>query len=595
MNENNSKFYIGIDLGTSNTVVSYAQIDNLNAETPEFKIFNIPQIVKPGEILKRPLLPSFIYFPDENEKDRGRYALPWKDDETFIIGEYARKRGGEIPSRQIASAKSWLCNNTVNREEDILPWNSDQVIEKFSPVRVQSEILNHIKFAWDYEFAGENEEFSFVNQNIIITVPASFDAVARELTIKACKKIGIENLTLMEEPQAAFYSWLLKNEESWRDIITKDDLVIVCDVGGGTSDFTLIKVFDNNGSLELERCAVGNHLLVGGDNMDLALSYLVKSKFQAMGKDLDSWQMRALSNKAREAKEFLFTNHEQSLAKIVIPGKGSKLIGGTLKNEILKNELEQIVKAGFFPTCSKDTNPENNRRSGLMEAGLNYESDPAITKHLAAFLNSSENRFQPTHILYNGGVMKSQDLRDHISNVLSSWNDSNEIKELSNPAGDTSVAVGAAYYSFIKQSGGIRIKSGLNKTYYIEVASSMPAIPGIPIPTKAVCVAPFGMEEGSVVKIDGNKYMLTLGEDISFNLLESSVKADHAPGTTIEDFKGNLEEVTEIETHLDGEKGEQVPVVLEIHATEVGSLDFYCASVNDHRKWKLEFNLRERS
>jgi molecular chaperone DnaK (HSP70) len=592
MENKNYKYIIGIDLGTSNTVVSYALINDPE-EVPEFKIFEIPQIVKPGEILTRPALPSFIYFPDDNEKGRDKFSLPWSDDETFIIGEFARKRGGEIPSRQIASAKSWLCNVHVKREDDILPWNSEEVNEKFSPVRAQTEILNHIKEAWNFEFALDDEDSSFEEQNILITIPASFDAVARELTLQACKKAGIKNLTLMEEPQAAFYSWLKDNDDTWRDEIEKEDLILVCDIGGGTSDFTLIKVNDEGGNLELERSAVGNHLLVGGDNMDLALSYLVNSKFAASGKKLDQWQMKSLVNKSREAKEYLFENFNADSARVTLLGKGSKLIGGTLKSDIKKAELEQIVKAGFFPMCKKEDLPQNNQKTGLMEVGLSYESDPAITKHLADFLSGNDEDKTPSYILFNGGVMKSEEIRGHIRSVVSSWSQENQAKELKNITPDTAVAKGAAYYGFIKESGGIRIKSGLNKTYYIEVASSMPAIPGIPVPTKAVCVAPFGTEEGSILKIDENQYMLTLGENVSFNLLESSKNRNDETGETIEDFQGNLEQVTEIETFLQGEKGDQIPVILEIHATEVGTLDFYCASVNDDRKWKLEFNLRQ--
>ncbi|MGM0418166.1 MAG: Hsp70 family protein [Thermodesulfobacteriota bacterium] len=586
MEENNYRYLIGIDLGTSNTVVSYTHITD-SSENSDFKIFDIPQIVKPGEILSKPLLPSFIFFPDENDKNKNRYTLPWQEDETFIVGEYARKRGGELPSRVISSAKSWLCNQHVQREEKILPWNSDEVRDKFSPVRAQTEILNHIKNAWNHRFENEPDSY-FTDQNITVTIPASFDAVARELTLKACRNCGIKNLTLMEEPQAAFYSWLLANEDSWRKKINKDDLILVCDVGGGTSDFTLIKVYDNQGSLELERIAVGNHLLVGGDNIDLALSHLLNSKIASSGKKLNSWQIRSLLNKAREAKEYLFSNPDKESAEVIVHSKGMKLISGTVKSELLFSELSQIVNNGFFPECSKDEKPVNNRKTGLMEAGLNYESDPAVTKHLAEFLDS----YSPSFILFNGGVMKSEQLREHIRNTVSKWSNENNTKELLNLNSDTSVAVGAAYYAWVKLKGGIRIKSGLNKTYYIEVASSMPAIPGIPAPTKAVCVAPFGMEEGSVIKIKDNQYMLTLGEEVSFNLLESSEKDDVSPGETVEDFQNRLEKLTEIETFLEGGKNEMIPVILETYATEVGTLEFYCASVNDDRKWKLEFNLR---
>jgi molecular chaperone DnaK (HSP70) len=589
----NANYLIGIDLGTSNTAVSYAKITE-NDEKPEFKIFEIPQIVRPGEILSRPLLPSFIYFPDDNEKKRGNFSLPWKDDETFIVGEYARKRSSEIPSRVISSAKSWLCNNHVKRDDKILPWESDQVSEKFSPVRAQAEILNHIKNAWNHKFSGEDQN-SFIEQNITVTIPASFDAVARELTLKACNFCGIKNLTLMEEPQAAFYSWLLSNEATWRKQIKKDESVLVCDIGGGTSDFTLIRVFETDGNLELERTAVGNHLLVGGDNMDLSISYLINSKIASNGKKLDKWQLRSLVNKARDAKEELLSDKTKEKYEISVLSRGMKLISGTIKSEVLSSELDQIVKNGFFPQCSLEEKPVNNRKTGLMEAGLNYESDPAITKHLAEFVSNFASNSFPSYILFNGGVMKSKELRNHITQTVSSWNDSNEIKELENNNSDISVALGACYYSFIKLSGGIRIKSGLNKTYYIEVSSSMPAIPGIPAPTKALCVAPFGMEEGSLIKIEGKKYMLTLGEDVSFNLFESSMGKDDKAGETIEDFSNNLEKLTEIETFLNGNKGEMVPVVLEAHVTEIGTLEFYCVSVEDSRKWKLEFNLRQQS
>jgi len=592
---NSYKYIIGIDLGTSNTVVSYARIRNDETE-PEFEIFKIPQIVKPGEILEKEMLPSFVYFPDDNEKNRSRFTMPWESEETFIIGEYAKIRGGEVPSRQISSAKSWLCNPHAKRENKILPWNSESVIEKLSPVDVQSEILQHIKNAWNFKFAQDNSDNSFEKQKIIITVPASFDTVARELTLKSAKKTGIIDLTLMEEPQAVFYSWLFSHGDSsdspWRDEIKAEDIVLVCDIGGGTSDFSLIKVNNQNGELELERIAVGNHLLVGGDNMDLALSYFLRSKFASSGKNLDPWQMRILLNKARETKEVLSSGGGKDSKNVIIPGKGMKLIGGSLKSELSFNELQQMISAGFFPECNISEEPSNNQTTGLREVGLLYESDPAITKHIAKFLKKSlpEGTF-PTHVIFNGGVMQSQFIKKQLKKIVSSWGNDG-ITELTNIKTSLAVAIGAGYYGFVKENNGLRIKSGLNKSYYIEVASSMPSIPGIPLPTKALCVGNFGAEEGSIIKIKEKEYMLVLGEEVTFSLLASDSRKEDIPGTEIEDFNNELEPINEIKAMLKGEPGETIPVILEIHLTEVGTMDFFCASISDEKKWKLEFDLR---
>ena len=590
------KFIIGLDLGTTNSVLAYTSISDLeNSDQPETQILEIPQLVGLGAVTAQQMLPSFIYMPGEKDVASDALALPWQDSTSHFAGEFARKRGAEIPQRLIHSAKSWLCHPGVNREEDILPWEASSEIQKLSPVEASAAILDHIRQAWNYQMAREDDRLSMEFQEIFLTVPASFDAVARELTVKAAELAKLPHITLLEEPQAAFYAWIAASNDRWRETVTPGDLVLVCDIGGGTSDFSLIQVSEAGGALELERIAVGSHLLVGGDNMDLALAYAVAKQLGETGVRLDSWQMRALWNQCRSAKETLLETSDRETVPVSILGRSSSVIGGTLKADLARDIVDQVLLDGFFPDCPSTARPETLSRTGLQETGLAYEADPAVTRHMAHFLNRpiDTSPLTPTAILFNGGVMKAPMIRDRILHVVSSWQEGKTPRQLESASLDLAVARGAAYYGAARRGRGIRIRSGLNQTYYIGVAAALPAVPGMPAPIKALCVAPFGMEEGTETDLTEREFNLVVGETAKFEFLGSTVRTEDAMGMVIEDWEQEIEPISTVETTLEGESGTVIPVSIQVRLTEVGTLELWCVSRNSADRWKLEFNIRE--
>jgi len=501
----------------------------------------------------------------------------------------------------IASAKSWLCNTSVDRESPILPWEAPEDVKKISPVQASAAILNYIREAWNHGMAGEDPAMAMENQEIFLTVPASFDAVARQLTVQAAEQAGLDHITLLEEPQAAFYSWIDSRGDAWRKAVEKGDLVLICDVGGGTTDFSLIRISEEDGSLVLERTAVGDHLLVGGDNMDLALAYHLARKLSGSGTRIDSWQMRGLVHGCREAKETLFSKDGADSYPITILGRGSGLIGGAVKTALEAPEMESVLLDGFFPECEATAAPASGARTGLQEAGLVYASDPGITRHLASFLNrrasdDPEQSESPTAVLFNGGVMKSEVIRNRIKAILEVWSGRETgIREIESDELDLAVARGAAYYGHARRGRGIRIRGGLGKSYYIGIAAAMPAVPGMPAPVKALCVAPFGMEEGTRTFLSGREFVLRVGETVRFEFFGSAIRKNDPAGAVIEDWQDEIEELTTLETVLEGEPGTPVRVNLEVHATEIGTLEIWCVSVADRTRWKLEFNVREQT
>lgn len=599
-------YTIGIDLGTTNSVVSYAETKTQPGEKPGIKIFEIPQLVAPGTIEKRQVLPSFILVPGKHDVPGDGLRLPWKDEADLAIGEFARDRGAELPRRMISSSKSWLCNTMVDRNKPILPWEISDSERKKSPVESSAAILEHIRDAWDFVMAtrdGEvKEHLRMENQEIFLTVPASFDAVARELTVKAAEIAGLGNISLLEEPQSAFYSWIESSGELWRKRIKKGDLVLVCDVGGGTTDFSLIKVTEEDGELVLERISVGDHLLVGGDNMDLALAYAISQQLtRDKGTRLDSWQIRGLWHSCRSAKETLLSQPDREEYPVTILGRGSGLISGTIKTSLFRETVEKVILDGFFPRCEKTVKPAIVQKTGIREMGLVFESDPAVSHHLAKFLNlpddSSGGFSLPNMILFNGGIMKSRMVRERVMEIVSSWNaeeGAEEPKELQAADFDLSVARGATYFGFARRGKGIRIRGGLNKSYYVGIAAAMPAVPGLPAPIKSVCVGSFGMEEGTTEKITGQEFALIVGESVVFDFLGSIQRHNDRVGTIVEDWEGEIEKITTLETTLEGNYGNIIPVYLEVKVTEIGTLELWCVSRQDEHRWKLEFNVREK-
>ncbi len=594
-------YIIGLDLGTTNSVLAYTEASSAGIEEARIRIFEIPQIVDAGVVAPRPILPSFVLLPEAHDIPPGALDTPWDAAAGIGVGEYARNRGEEIPQRLIASSKSWLCNTLVDRNAPILPWDTGAAGKgrRMSPVEASAAILKHVRDAWNHTMAAGDDALRMEHQQVILTVPASFDAVARQLTVQAAETAGLARVILLEEPQAAFYAWLAATRESWRTSVAAGDLILVCDVGGGTSDFSLIRISAEEGNLVLDRIAVGNHLLVGGDNMDLALAYTLAQQLAEKGTRLDSWQLNALRHSCRRAKERIMADPQCEKQPVTVLGRGSRLIGGTISVELTRDMVETVLRDGFFPRCARSARPMAPRKSGLQEVGLPYEADPAVTRHLAAFLDRggvSDAPLAPSAVLFNGGVMKSDLLRERILSVLAEWRAAeaaHPVREIAAADFDLAVARGAAYYGLVRRGKGIRIRGGLGRSYYIGVAAAMPAVPGMPALTKALCVAPFGMEEGTTADIAGQEFMLVLGEPVTFDFLGSTTRQDDAAGTVVEDWQGEIEAITTVETTLAGENGQAIPVALEIQVTELGTLELWCVSKIDGRRWKLEFNVRE--
>ncbi|SPD74078.1 DnaK-like protein [uncultured Desulfobacterium sp.] len=596
------RYIIGIDLGTTNSVVAFTEAVSDEEKGQEIRIFMIPQLVGPGSVAERETLPSSVLLPGPHDVPDGGLVVPWNRDQTLAVGEFARDRGAEIPHRLISSSKSWLCHTGVDRKSPILPWEGEKDGKRLSPVEASAAILRHIKESWNHAMAREHEDFLLERQDIVLTVPASFDVVARNLTVEAANMAGLSDITLLEEPQAAFYAWIEGSQGKWRKKISVGDVVLVVDVGGGTSDFSLIRVMEDKGDLSLERIAVGEHVLVGGDNMDLTLAYTIARRMASKGQKLSAYQMRGLCHGCRAAKEQLFANSEMVSYPIAILGRGSSLIGGAIKTELTHQEVEEVLTNGFFPKCNLDSQPQAERRSGMRELGLVYSSDPSITRHLARFLYQQKvadnSRTFPTAVIFNGGVMKARGLRKRVLDVLSLWmdnQDQNSPREIEGQSLDLAVARGAAYYGLARRGKGIRIRGGLSRTYYIGIEAALPAVPGMPAPVKALCVAPFGMEEGTEATLPEKEFGLVVGEPVKFDFLGSHIRRHDTIGAVIEDWEGEIEEVTTLETNIEGEAGAVIPVTLRINATEVGALEIWCDSTTDDRKFKLEFNVRERN
>ncbi len=600
-----ARYVVGIDLGTTHTVLSYLDTEEEVEEgLPEVKVLDVSQITAPGEVGEQDNLPSFLYQAAGPEFPDNALDLPWAGDRDYCVGELARKQGAAVPARLVSSAKSWLCHPDVDRSAAILPWQAPEEVAKISPLDASARYLEHLRQAWNQAMAQDDPFASLENQDIYLTVPASFDAVAKDLTMNAANRAGLTNVTLLEEPQAAFYAWLANQGEDWREQLGVGDLVLVCDVGGGTSDFSLISVKDEEGDLELERIAVGDHILLGGDNMDLALAFTVAEKLKEKGHDLDPWQTRSLWFATRVAKEQILTSARKEKAPVTVLGRGSKVVGGTMKSELTRLDIQKVLLAGFFPSCTVEERPAEGSRVGLQEIGLPYASDAAITKHLAKFLGghmdeeSGDDFLRPTAVLFNGGVMKSDDLNGRISEVVNGWLEAagaEPLKVLESDSLDLAVSRGAAYYGLVRRGKGIRIRGGVARSYYIGIESAMPAVPGMPAPLKALCVVPFGMEEGTEADIPGREFGMVVGENVEFRFLSSTTRKEDPIGTLLEGWPaGEIEELAPIQTAMDDdsdEAGAAVPVSLFAQVTEVGTLDLQLRA-RDGRTWKLEYNVR---
>ena len=598
------KFIVGIDLGTTNSALAFAPLDGPADSPSPIQPLPIPQVVGSNDVAERSVLPSFLYIPAAKDFAAGAIDLPWAKGLDRVVGSFARDHGAKVPGRLVGSAKSWLSHAGVDRKSPILPWGAADDVAKVSPVEASTAYLAHLRDAWNAAKAGKNAADRLEKQEVLLTVPASFDAVARDLTVEAARAAGLEKVTLLEEPQAAFYAWLAAQGDGWRKKVKVGDLLLVCDVGGGTTDFTLIAVTDQGGELELTRLAVGEHILLGGDNMDLALAHAVAATLPQGIDGLDPAQRIALGHSCRSAKESLFANPGKSSSPVAILGRGSKVIGGSLKTELTRETLNAVLLDGFFPPCEPTDLPTRGKRVGLMEIGLPYAADPAITRHLARFLGRQAGSLHtggsfvcPSAVLFNGGVFKATELRNRVVEVLSRWA-GQPVPSLETADLDLSVALGATYYGLVRQGRGIRIRGGVPRAYYIGVETSAPAVPGLKPPIKALCVVKMGMEEGTQADVPGPEFGLVIGEPAEFRFLGSTTRRDDVPGAILDRWSPEeIHELAPLETALVTESGledgDTVPVKLQAHVTEVGTLELWCQSTRDDRRWKLEYNVRE--
>jgi hypothetical protein len=615
-----SPYSVGIDLGTTHCTLSWVDCDLSEGESIASYDLHVSQLVAPGQIEPRPQLPSFLYLPGAAELPEADLRLPWGEPmrtaagTPCIVGELARALGAKTPTHLVSSAKSWLCHAGVDRRGPLLPVDAPSDLARLSPLEASTLYLRYLRSAWD----AAHPDMPLAEQDVTLTVPASFDPAARELTAEAARLAGLGELVLLEEPQAALYAWIAGSEGRWREQVAVGDVILVVDVGGGTTDFSLIAVGEERDQLVLTRVAVGEHILLGGDNMDLALAHRVRQKLEGEGKALDAWQLLALAHACRAAKERLLVSEGADFEPIVVPSRGTKLVGASLRSALSREEVERIVLDGFFPSVEATARPATRARLGLAQLGLPYAQDAAVTRHLAAFLarqsgaasgarpaspgthgGGAGGTLVPSAVLFNGGVFKAPALRRRVLETLSAWAaavGAPAPRELEGADLDLAVSRGAAYLGFVRRGRGIRIRGGTARSYYIGVESAMPAVPGFEPPVRALCVAPFGMEEGTSADVLDTEFGLVVGEPVRFRFFGSSTRREDAVGTVLDRWdEGELEEFAEIEAELPAAgrpAGEVVPVRLRASVTEVGVLEIEALPRGGPERWKLALDVR---
>ncbi|WP_329351758.1 Hsp70 family protein [Vibrio natriegens] len=610
------RFLVGIDLGTTNTVVAYCEITD-NLEQSEVSLFDIDQLIGPGEVVRKPLLPSFRYHPAQGQISPSDLTLPWEnqpvsgDIKNVIVGEWARELGAKVEGRQVSSAKSWLSHQAVDRSSDILPWAGAQDVDKVSPVIASASYLNHIRQAWNYRHPSNKLE----DQDVVVTVPASFDETARKLTLEAADLAGLKKIVLLEEPQAVCYDWYARHQQTAADELKDLPLILVCDVGGGTTDLSLIEAKfkqsnDSESELALDRIGVGEHLMLGGDNLDLALAHLAESRFN-QNKKLTAASLTKLIQQTRKAKENLLSSNAPEEVKITMLGSGSKLLGGTKSIALSKQEVHQIALDGFFPLSEFNEVPDK-RRSAVVEFGLPYVADPAVSKHVAEFLTQHQQVSRsalgiedekqnaiPVGLLLNGGVFNSDLVTERVTTLLSDWRGA-PVTVLDNPHPDWSVALGAVAFGKARRGAQLKIGGGAARSYFLHLQEKNKM-------GKALCLLAKGTEEGHEIRLSGRRFSLTLGEPVRFNLLTSThdtltnntaiqngVMVDVDPDL----FVPLPPYITTLEgegAELHANQKERVEVQLACQLTEVGTLKMECVSAEDDTKrWALEFEVRNK-
>jgi hypothetical protein len=604
--EGPSRYLIGIDLGTTNSAVAFVDTgESANeADSSGIRVFEVAQLTGPGEVRAVPLLPSFLYFPTGDEVSSGTVRLPWEEHPSSVVGLMARDQGALVPGRQVSSAKSWLCQSAIDRRADILPREAEPPEPMVSPVEASARYLMHLRNAWNHAMAAEvatRPQQLFENQQIVLTVPASFDEEARELTVEAARQAGLHSLTLLEEPLAAFYAWVAEHQNVLGEHLRDGEFVLICDIGGGTSDFSLVRAHVQGRNVEFERTAIGEHLLLGGENVDLALARRVEQKLNAK---LSLRQRHALRIMCSAAKERLLSEENSDRLPINILGGGRSVVGQMLSSELSRDEVAELITSGFLPLTTPDEMPLRTRAAGLREIGLPYATDPAITRHLAAFLQQAamamggggnsqshiDDRLpmaRPDAVLFNGGFCIPAIARERITEAIANWFGGGwRPKILNNEVMSSAVATGAAYYGRVRRGAGLRVKAGSARTYYVGMRSEH----GI----KAVCVLPSGTDEGTTLPLPDREFSVLTNRPVSFDLYSSMIR-HHAHGAIADLDPEEVHRHAPLVTLLRyGKKLQQMELAvrLSVSFTEVGTLELWCESVSSPHRWRLQFELR---
>lgn len=612
----NARYFVGIDLGTTHTVVAFTDISQ-GINTDQLAIFEIEQLVAAGEVAKRPMLPSFRYHPTKGELAPQDLVLPWipspvqGEIKQLIIGEWARELGSKVDGRLVCSAKSWLSHLNVDRSAAILPWEAADGVEKVSPVVASASYLNHVRQAWDHEHPNDLLQ----DQQLVITVPASFDEVARTLTVEAAKLAGLNNILLLEEPQAVCYAWYANNRDQASQLLANIKLLLVCDVGGGTTDLSLIRVTvadnANDEPLCLTRVGVGDHLMLGGDNIDLALAYHAEQRITGKGNKLNTASLSQLIQQTRKAKELLLANEAPESATVTVLGSGSRLIGGAKSCQLSRDEVQTIALDGFMPISELDQHP-SQRSSAMIEFGLPYASDPAISKHIAQFISRHQSACQqalntphlaavPDGLLLNGGIFNSPLLQQRSVDLLSHWRKAS-INCLANTSPDLAVAYGAVAYSMARAGAQLKIGGGSARSYFLRIdKATSESSTDDSSPSQGICLLAKGQDEGEEVELNSRRFLLRVGQPVNFHLVSSSSDNSYQAGDIFDidtdHFVSLPPLIAALETNPNNDSGiaqqDEIEVRLVSTLTAVGTLKIDCVSVNNsQQRWQLEFQIR---
>ncbi|HJQ83905.1 MAG TPA: Hsp70 family protein, partial [Candidatus Binatia bacterium] len=513
-----ARYLVGIDLGTTNTACAW--VDTQAGR--DIRVFEIPQLVAPGEVRAQPTLPSFVYLAGAHELPPGSLDLPWTTGRDFCVGTLAREQGARVPGRLVASAKSWLCHGGVDRTAAILPWSAPADVARISPVEASARVLAHVREAWDAHFPAP-----LATQDVVLTVPASFDEVARELTLEAARLAGLPAVILLEEPQAAFYAWLVGHERDWRACVAANPLVLVVDVGGGTTDLSLVAARGSRGELALERVAVGDHLLLGGDNIDIALAREIEARLAPQGGQLDPQRFHGLVSQCRAAKERLLADASLAEVRVAVPGRGGAVVGGALAAPLSRADVEAVVLDRFFPRVAADARPRHTSGLALREWGLPFAEEAEVTRHLAEFLARQHEAAgqpevalaRPDAVLFNGGALEPAIVRERVCDVIGAWHGGARPLALDAESLQLAVARGAAYYGLVRRGLGVRIGGGAARTYYLGLGDD-----------RALCLVPRGMEEGEAIEIAEPEFEVLANRPVAFPLFTATDRSGERAG-----------------------------------------------------------------